>query len=138
MSVATPAPSPTATPIVMYVVVTATPLPSSTPPATATASGGVIATTGTGVHSVGTPGATFQLCTGAAGSTERAIAQFIGGRPFRASLTSQSSGCAQLDIHLQPAAGSITGRQSTSLSTNGVTVQIVSEQGTTTVKISGS
>lgn len=136
---AAPPALPSATPIVIVVVVTATPAPSPVPPATATSSGVATASPSTTPASaVAAPNATFQLCARSAVAVERAIAQFIGGRPFRASLSGQSGGCAQLDIHVQPAVGNITGRQSTSLSTNGVSVQIVSERGTTTVRISNT
>ncbi len=85
---------------------------------------------------------TFRLCGTADPTTERAIEQLIAGRSYSASLVSRPDGCADLTITVSPHAspGSAGGRQSTSLTTSlgsgsQVTVQIVSEQGATQVRI---
>lgn len=90
---------------------------------------------------------TFRLCGGPEPETERAIEQLISGRNFRARLTSEADGCAHLTITVppQPSTRFTGGRQSTSLTVSvgsgsgapasRISVQIVTENGMTTVRI---
>lgn len=90
--------------------------------------------------------ATFHLTGGPDPQTEQAIAQLINGRNFRARLVSRQDGTADLTITVLPQpAGSVTGRQSVSLTTSAgstsggtaqkVSIQIVTENGITHVSI---
>lgn len=141
-----PTPVPTATPIIIVVVVTATPVP-----ATATPSVGANRPE-TQTPAVPTPDrpavsapaaqspaqSTFRLCATADPATERAIEQFIAGRSFRATLSGGSNGCDQLAITPEPGTAGASGRQSVSLSADGVKVQIVTENGVTHVTTSAA
>jgi hypothetical protein len=143
---ATATPAATATPIIIVVVVTATPLPATATPAVR-ANEGVAPP-----PSAPTPSppavssqpatapaqSTFRLCATPDPATERAIEQYIGGRSFRATLSSGSNGCDQLAIVPLPGTGGGSGRQSVSLSSDGIKVQIVTENGATHVSTSAA
>jgi hypothetical protein len=143
---ATATPAATATPIIIVVVVTATPLPATATPAVR-ANEGVAPP-----PSAPTPSppavssqpatapaqSTFRLCATPDPATERAIEQYIGGRSFRATLSSGSNGCDQLAIVPLPGTGGGSGRQSVSLSSDGIKVQILTENGATHVSTSAA
>ncbi|HLH72255.1 MAG TPA: hypothetical protein VKX96_03150, partial [Chloroflexota bacterium] len=89
--------------------------------------------------------ATFQLCGTPDSQIQQSIENLIAGRGFSARLVSRSDGCADLTITVSPGSTSEqTGaRQSTNLSVSSgsggmvhtISVQIVSENGTTHVTI---
>jgi hypothetical protein len=79
---------------------------------------------------------TFRLCGPNDPASERAIEQLIAGRGFGATLRGGSDGCAELTITVSPQS-SARGRNSTTLSVSGLTVQIVSENGATRAMIGG-
>jgi hypothetical protein len=144
--VSSPTPGPTATPIIIVVVVTATPLPATrTPAAPANQAEGPTPNVPspsplTVSARLATPLAqsTFRLCAAPDPATERAIEQYIGGRSFRATLSTGPNGCDQLAIVPEPGTASGSGRQSVSLSTDGIKVQIVTENGITHVSTSAA
>jgi hypothetical protein len=141
----TPAPVATATPIIIVVVVTATPLPATATPAASAIQGSASAPSAPTperppVTAVVTPPAqsVFRVCAAPDPATERAIERFIGGQSFRATLSSGSNGCDQLVIAPEPGTASGSGRQSVSLSSDGIKVQIVTENGVTHVSTSAA
>lgn len=145
LAVSSPTPAPTATPIIIVVVVTATPAPTTAASATAipvTPTPQPLASATPGPErtaapaSTATPGSggTFRVCAAPDPATAQAIASLIAGRGFTATLTGQGGGCAQLAITVTP--GSFGGgKQSTNLSVDGISVQIVTENGQTQVHI---
>jgi hypothetical protein len=58
----------------------------------------------------------FDICMADA-VTERAIEQFIAGRGFSASLTSNANACARLVVRVMP--GALAGQSTTALSVSG-------------------
>ena len=84
------------------------------------------------------PAAAFRLCGGPDPAAERAIAQLIAGRGFRAELRGGPDGCAELTVHVTPGPP-VSGRQVVVLtvgpgsSGRSISVRIVSRDGTTEV-----
>jgi hypothetical protein len=89
----------------------------------------------------------FRLCGGADAQVASSLEQFIAGRSFSARLISRPDGCADLSVDVAALGGPATSRQSSTLSVSSgapatttgsgqrISVQIVSENGTTHVTV---
>jgi hypothetical protein len=135
VNVITPTPAATPTPIVIVEVVTATPQPPTVTPVPSGTAEATAAASAQQATAAATPQTTFHVCPNATTQTAQAIAQLIAGRSFSSRLVGSADGCADLTITIAPGAGVSSGRQSSDVSVGNVSVQIVSQNGTTQVHI---